>query len=137
MKTIAVGISRQETFPVEEIHTAAHIGSGAVSVLATPWLIAFMEHVSMNLLSENIPEGSSSVGTQVDIRHLAPTPVGAEVTIRAEIVKTDGNRITFAIEAQDGGGKIGEGTHQRVIIDKQRFIRHVRERQAEMQRSGN
>jgi fluoroacetyl-CoA thioesterase len=119
------GMEREETFQVEEEHAAIHIGSGSSRVLATPWMIAFMERVSHRLVSENLPEGYSSVGVVVDVRHLAPTPIGAAVRVRAEIIELNGLEVALVVHAWDAGEMIGEGRHHRVVIDEVRFLRRV------------
>ena len=120
-----VGMTREETFQVSEQHAAAHVGSGGSRVLATPWMIAFMERVAYRLLAEHLPEGKSSVGVLVNIRHLAPTPVGTSVRVQAEISAMAGSKVTFAVQAWDHVEKIGEGYHQRVVINAARFLRRV------------
>lgn len=122
---IQPGVSREETFPVGEENTAIHVGSGSSRVLATPWMIAFMERVSHRLLAERLPEGSSSVGVLVQVEHLAPTPVGGDVRVRSEVQEVQGNRVTFAVEAWDEGEQVGRGLHRRVVIEEARFLRRV------------
>jgi fluoroacetyl-CoA thioesterase len=119
------GMTREDSFPVTLENSAIHLGSGSSRVLATPWMIAFMERVSHRLLTCCLPDGYSSVGTHLDVRHLAPTPVGATIRVKAELLSIDGNRIQFKIEAWDDQEKIGEGTHERVVIDEARFLRRV------------
>jgi predicted thioesterase len=122
---IKKGMTREETFRVAEEHAAAHVGSGGTRVLATPWMIAFMERVAYRLLAEHLPTGESSVGVVVDIHHLAPTPVGKSVRVQAEISDLAGSKVTFAVQAWDNVEKIGEGIHQRVAINEARFLRRV------------
>jgi len=119
------GLAREDAFRVEEEHSAIHVGSGSLRVLATPWMITFMERTARLLLAEQLPPGYSSVGVHVYVRHLAPTPVGSSVRARAEIQSMDGLKVHFAVQAWDGEEKIGEGTHQRVVIDEGRFLRRV------------
>lgn len=119
------GMIAEEAFQVEEGYSAIHVGSGGSRVLATPWMIAFMERVAHRMLAERLPEGTSSVGVLVDVRHLAPTPVGNTVHVRAEIIALEGMQVTFAVQAWDETEKIGEGNHQRVVIDEARFLRRV------------
>ena len=111
---IKPGMAREETFLVDEDKTARHVGSGASRVLARPWLIA-----------EHLPEGFSSVGVHVDVRHLAPTPVGSQVRVRAEVIEVSETRVTLIIQAWDHVDLVGEGSHQRVVIDQERFLRRV------------
>ena len=119
------GMIREDNFPVTMENSAIHLGSGSSRVLATPWMIAFMERVSHRLLTCCLPEGYSSVGTHLDVYHLAPTPVGSTIRVKAEVLSVDGNRIQFKIDAWDNLEKIGEGTHERVVIDEARFLRRV------------
>lgn len=124
-EVIQKGMTREETFQVAEEHTAIHVGSGGSRVLATPWMIAFIERAAHRLLAENLPAGESSVGVLVDVRHLAPTPIGAAVRVQVEIVTLDGAQVTFSVQAWDQAEKIGEGRHQRVVINEARFLRRV------------
>lgn len=124
-KTVHQGLSREETFTVEEGQAALHVGSGGSRVLATPWMIAFMERVAYRLLAEHLGEGESSVGVLVDVRHLAPTPVGASVRVKAEVEQLKNSQVTFTVAAWDQAEKIGEGRHRRVVIDEERFLRRV------------
>ncbi len=110
---------------VGEQQLASHVGSGSARVLATPWMIAFMERVARDLLAEHLPQGYSSVGARVDVRHLAPTPLGTRVRARAEVIGVKGNRVDFAVQAWDEWEMIGEGSHQRVVIEEARFLRRL------------
>ncbi len=91
------GMIREDTFPVSLENSAIHLGSGSSRVLATPWMIAFMERVSHRLLTCCLPEGYSSVGTHLEVRHLAPTPVGGTIRVKAEVLSIDGYRIYFQL----------------------------------------
>ncbi len=128
-KTLRQGLTREEIFQVSEEHAAVHVGSGGSRVLATPWMIAFMERVAHRLLTEHLAEGESSVGVLVNVRHLAPTPVGTSVRVQAEVVELKGSQVTFSVQAWDQEEKIGEGTHRRVVIDEARFLRRVEAKQ--------
>jgi predicted thioesterase len=94
-------------------------------VLASPWLIAFMERVSHRLIAEQLPEEFSSVGVLINVRHVAPTPVGSQVKVRADVTEVDGSRVTLNVQAWDHVELIGEGSHQRIVIDQERFLRRV------------
>lgn len=122
---IRPGMSKEETYRVEEEYSAIHVGSGSVRVLATPWMIAFMERVARKFIGELLPEGFSTVGVRVEVQHLAPSPVGSQVTARAEVVSVEGSKVVFHVEAWDEMERIGVGTHQRVVIDEARFLRRV------------
>jgi predicted thioesterase len=118
---------------VAEEHTAQHLGSGGVRVLATPQMILLMEQASVAAVDHLLPEGQCTVGAHLDVRHLAPTPVGFEVRATAELGEVEGRRLTFRVEAYEGpfdneqesGSLVGEGVHQRAIIDVQRFSERV------------
>jgi fluoroacetyl-CoA thioesterase len=122
---LSSGLAREETFLVEDQHTAYHIGSGDERVLGTPWMISFMERVSNRLLAEHLPDGYISVGIHVDVKHLAATPINVQIRVRAEILEIKKNRVNLAIEAWDERDKIGEGTHWRAVVEKERFMERV------------
>ena len=122
---IIPGMTREETFIVEEQHTAYHIGSGDEKVLGTPWMISFMERVSNRLIAEHLPANLMSVGVHVDVKHLAATPMKASVQVRAEVLEVVKNRVKLSIEAWDSRDKIGEGTHLRAVVEKDRFMQRV------------
>jgi len=122
---IKPGMSLETTFQVEAQHSAAHIGSGSLRVLATPVMIAFMESTSHRLLAQRLPAGYSSVGMLVNVRHLAPTPLGSSVRVLSEVLEVDGLRVTFSVQAWDQSEQIGDGQHQRMVIEEARFLRRV------------
>lgn len=131
-EVIHPGMTREDSFPVALENSAIHIGSGSSRVLATPWMIAFMERVSHQLLTCCLPEGYSSVGTHLDVRHLAPTPVGATIRVKSEVLVLEDNRVYFSVEAWDNLEKIGEGKHERVVIEEARFLRRVDKKKASL-----
>ncbi len=122
---IQPGMTREDSYPITMENSAIHLGSGSSRVLATPWMIAFMERTSHRLLTCCLPEGYSSVGTHLDVRHLAATPVGATIRVHVEVLSIDRNHVYFSIEAWDELEKIGEGQHERVVIEEARFLRRV------------
>ena len=93
-----------------------HNVAGHVAKFSTPSMILLMEQASMNALDEYLEEGQTSVGFEVNVRHVAPADIGATVTAHAELTEVDRNRLTFRVEAYDGDRKLGEGTHRRAII---------------------
>ena len=127
-ETIKAGMKNEVRGTVEEQYTASHVGSGSLRVLATPSMIAFMERAACDLLEQRLPEGYSSVGMLVDVRHLAPTPAGGAIRVECEVLEVNGRRVTFAVQAWDEQEKIGEGRHQRAIIDVKRFLSRVEEK---------
>jgi fluoroacetyl-CoA thioesterase len=122
---LRTGMTREDVFSVENQHTAAHVGSGSARVLATPWLIAFMERTARDLLADVLPDGYSSVGVHVNMRHLAPSPIGSQVRAYVEVTAFEGMKVDFAARLWDEQELIGEGTHQRVVIEEARFLRRV------------
>ena len=122
---IKVGLQLERVFEVGDFDTAVHVGSGSLKVLATPRMIAFIEITARDMLEEVLPEGFSSVGVRVDIRHLAPSPVGSQIRVRCDVVGVEGSKVNFSVEAWDGTEQVGAGRHQRVIIDVERFLRRV------------
>lgn len=118
---ITLGLTGEATIVVEPPLTARHLGSGVVSVFATPEMIRLMERAAVNALAAHLAPGQQSVGTLVNVRHLAATPIGATVTARAELIGIEGRRLTFRVSAHDGTDLIGEGTHERALIDLARF----------------
>lgn len=125
MEKITLGLREEQEFVVMEEYTAGHVGSGSLRVLATPSLIGFMERVARDLMERNLPQGYSSVGVWVDVRHLAATPVEAKVRVSCEVIEIDGRKVDFRVDAWDEIEKIGEGRHQRVAIDVNRFLQRL------------
>lgn len=121
MADLTPGLSATITLTVGEQHTARAIGSGGVAVLATPELVRLLEEAAVAALAGHLPPGQTSVGAALDIRHLAATPVGMAVTARATLRQVEGRRLSFEVEAHDAVEKIGEGSHQRVLVDQARF----------------
>ena len=117
------GIKGHQEITVEEKDLAIHVGSGTVHVLATPMMIAKREFTSAASVAERLGEGKTTVGVQVDVSHVAATPKGMKVTFDAELleVSANGKILTFHVEAHDECGLIGEGTHQRAVVDRVRF----------------
>lgn len=126
--SLAVGLVAEITRVVAETDTAAAYGSGLVPVLSTPHLIALMEGTAQAVIVPYLDEGQTAVGTRVDMKHLAATPVGMEVRVRAELVEIDRRRLTFHIEAWDEAERIGEAEHDRFVIDTERFLRGIGEK---------
>ena len=98
-------------------------------MLATPIMIANMERASRDLLGKVLPQGYSSVGVHVDVRHLAPTPLGGQVRVTCEVLEVDGRRVLFDVQAHDKEEKVGEGRHERIVIDVERFLQRVKAKQ--------
>jgi len=131
MREIKPGLAGESGQMVTEELTADSLGSGLVSALATPAMIALMENASVNAIREYLQVGQTSVGVEVNVKHLAATPVGMRVRARAEVVSVDKQRITFHVEAWDNKERIGEGTHVRAIVDEARFKERTAQKRAD------
>ncbi len=119
---IVPGMKAEVSTHVEREDTALEVGSGSLLVYATPCMVAMMEGAACEAIAEALPEGKTSVGIGLDIRHLSATPVGMDVRAEAEVTAAEGNTITFTVTAYDESGKIGEGTHKRAIITADKFL---------------
>lgn len=108
--------------------TAPHVGSGKIKVLATPVMVSLMEEAALNAVEGLLPEGHQTVGTRLDITHTAATPVGMRVTARAELVDVQSRRLTFRVTARDEKELIGEGTHERIVVNVARFDERTQEK---------
>ena len=111
---------REFTVAPEQLATA--VGSGSVEVLATPIMIARMEQAAWTAVAPHLAEGEGTVGTLMNVQHLSPTPMGMEVTCRAELVRAEGRRLVFQVSAWDARGPVGQGSHERAVIQNQRFV---------------
>lgn len=135
-EAIRPGLRGKIQTAVAKNHTAQHLGSGAVKVLATPQMVLLMERAGVAAVDHLLPEGYRTVGTHLNVQHLAPTPIGFQVRASADLVKVDGRRLTFRVrvhegpfdDADSGGEVVGEGTHQRAIVNVQRFGERVAEK---------
>ena len=102
--------------------TAEYIGSGDMAVLATPALAALMENAAMMAVAAELPEGSTTVGTRLELNHMKASAVGVEVVAEAVLTAVDGRRLTFRIEAREGDTVVGECLHERFVVDRERFL---------------
>ena len=119
---IEVGLKHTSTLVVTDDVTAVKIGSGDMAVLATPAMMALMENAAMLAVADALPEGSTTVGGHIASSHLKPSKVGDTVTATAEVVKVDGKKIECKVSAYSGDVLIGEGSHLRFVVDRERFM---------------
>ena len=129
---IEVGLTAEMTHTVTEEESAASYGSGLMPVLSTPHLVALMERTARKVIEPELAPAQNNVGIRIDIQHMAATPVGMEVRVRAELLEVDGRRLRFRVEAWDQEEKIGEGYHERFIIDTERFLKGVENKAGSM-----
>ncbi len=123
--TLQVGIIGEATTTVDNKNTAAAIGAGGVDVFGTPMMIALMENAASRAVADQLDEGQVTVGTVVNIKHLGATPLGQKVRATAELLEVDRKRLVFKVEAYDEKKKIGEGLHERFIVELKRFLQNV------------
>lgn len=126
-----IGEKYEVEITVTDEITAKSMRSGSLPVLATPFMVALMEQAASELCDKYIEEGLSTVGTALNIQHLAPTPVGAKVRAVATVTEYDGRKICFDVEAYDEAGLIGKGTHERFTIKIDKFMQKTAQRKAE------
>ncbi|MHB1346870.1 MAG: thioesterase family protein [Candidatus Humimicrobiaceae bacterium] len=121
-KNLEPGMTGEAIVKVSKENTAIKFGSGSVTVFATPAMIGLMEKAAINAVDKSLPAGFATVGTHLDIKHLAATPINMNVTAKAELIEINGNRLKFKLEAFDEVEKIGEGIHSRYIIQLKNFL---------------
>ena len=117
-----VGIKGTQSLLVTEENTAASVGSGMLAVFATPAMAALMEKTAALSVQNELGEGEGTVGISLNIRHLAATPVGLTVTCESELIEIDRKRLAFSLKVSDGKDVIGDGTHERFIINNEKFM---------------
>lgn len=117
-----IGLKNTSQTVVTEKNTAKTMGSGNLDVFATPAMVALMENAAMNAVANELPQGSTTVGSLMNTTHIKPSGIGATITATAELVAVEGRKLTFHVSASDGDSIIGEGEHVRFIVDIERFM---------------
>jgi predicted thioesterase len=130
MEALKPGLQGRAELVVGEEHTAPRVGSGRVHVLATPVMINLFEAAALDAIERLLPQGHQSLGTMLNVRHIAATPVGMRVTASAEVVAVDGRTIRFRVEARDEKELIGDGAHERVVVNVAKFDQRVQKKLA-------
>ncbi len=125
MDAVKPGLKGSAALVVGEEHTAPRVGSGRVHVLATPVMINLFEAAALDAIERLLPPGHQSLGTVLNVRHIAATPVGMRVTASAELVGVEGRTLRFRLEARDERELIGDGTHERVVVNVAKFDQRV------------
>ena len=118
---LETGIKGTKTVTVNESNTAKAMGSGTLDVFATPALIALLEETCWRSVADELEEGCGTVGTLLEVKHTASTPVGMEVTCESTLIEVDGRRLVFHVIARDTKGLVGEGNHERFVIQNEKF----------------
>jgi predicted thioesterase len=125
---IRPGLTGSAQLTVGEEHTAPRVGSGRVHVLATPVMINLIEAAALEAIERLLPAGHQSLGTLLNVRHIAATPVGMRVSARAEVLAVEGRTVRFRVEARDEKELIGDGTHERVVVNVAKFDARVQKK---------
>lgn len=129
MSRLTIGLRGKASWRVAPHHTAEAWGSGDVPVFGTPSLVALLETAAVKAVAERLGPGETTVGTWLDVSHLAATPIGLEVTAEAELIAIEGRKLTFAVVAHDVREKIGECRHHRMIVARDRFLSKIQGKQ--------
>lgn len=119
---ITTGITGEKSVAVKIENTALAMGSGTLRVFATPAMIALIEGCCAESVEDMLPQGITTVGTKVEVEHLAASPIGASILCKSKLIAYDGRRLDFEVEVFDNAGLIGKGTHTRFTVDSKRFI---------------
>lgn len=122
---IEIGTKHKSIKVVDETTTAASIGSGDMAVLATPAMIALMENAAMTAVAAELPKGHTTVGGHINVSHLKPSKVGESIVASATVTEVNGKKIEFKVEAYCGDTLIGEGSHTRFIVDREKFLSRI------------
>lgn len=120
------GLSARSDATVTAENTAVAMGSGDMQVFATPAMVALMEHAAMSAVASVLPEGSTTVGAEMNCTHIKPSGLGAVITATAVLTEVEGRKLTFNVGARDAEGMIGEGVHIRYVVDRTKFLAKVR-----------
>ena len=120
------GLSARSAATVAAGNTAAAMGSGDLAVFATPAMVALMENAAMTAVAGELPEGATTVGAEMNVTHIKPSGLGAEITATAVLAEVEGRKLTFNVGARDAEGLIDEGIHVRYIVDREKFMAKVK-----------
>ena len=119
---IKIGMTATVTQTVKKENAASAVGSGCLDVFATPSMIALMEMASFKAIEEGLDEGSTTVGTLVNVEHLSATPLGMQISVKSTVTAVDGRKVCFDVEAYDEVGLIGKGKHERFVVFSEKFM---------------
>lgn len=126
VKFMEIGLTFTSTTVVDNTNTAVALGSGDMEVFATPAMVALMENAAMNAVAPHLEAGQTTVGTEISTTHIKASALGATITATATLTAIECRKLTFAVTAHDGDNIIGEGTHTRFIVDRERFLAKVK-----------
>ena len=123
---IEVGMTYTMEKTVTPDMTAKAVGSGGLDVFGTPFMMGLMENAAMTAVAGELPEGATTVGSEMNVTHIKPSGLGAEITATAVLAEVEGRKLTFNVGARDAEGLIGEGIHIRYIVDREKFMAKVK-----------
>lgn len=125
---LRVGLTFAKEYLLKKEHTAEHVGSGMLEVLSTPSMIAFMEKTARESVKLKLQEGYITVGARINVKHLNPVPIGEKLRVTAQLTGIDGRRLTFELKAEWRNEVIGEGQHERFIVNREKFLQELEEK---------
>ncbi|MGL4518865.1 MAG: thioesterase family protein [Phocaeicola sp.] len=120
-----IGLTHTSTVQVTNANSAATMGSGDLAVFATPSMVALMENAAMLAVAQHLPEGATTVGAMINTTHIKPSGVGKTIIATATLTEVEGRKLLFSVVAQDEQGTIGEATHVRYVVDREKFMQRV------------
>lgn len=123
---IPLNLCNEEREIVNANNVATVVGSGSVEVFATPAMIALMEKTANNSLCNHLPEGCVTVGVEINTKHIKASGLGKEIVCKSELIKVDGKKLFFTISAYEGEDLIGQSSHTRVVVDKEKFLNNLK-----------
>lgn len=123
---LKIGLTHVSTIVVEQSNTAIALGSGDLPVFATPAMTALMENAAMLAVAGELQDTESTVGSMLNISHSKPSPLGEHISATAELIEIDGRKLTFKVSASDSRGVIGEGTHIRYVVNREKFMSKIK-----------
>lgn len=125
-KELIVGAEYQSQTIVNESNTAQSLGSGDMAVFATPAMVALMENAAMMAVAPHLEQGATTVGVEINTSHIKASPLGATITASAQLIAIEGRKLSFKVKAWDSQGTIGEGSHTRFVVDRERFLSKIK-----------
>ena len=125
---LEVGLTFKKDYLIKQEHAARHVGSGNVAVLSTPSMVGFMENAAMECVKPKLAQGQITVGSAINIKHLCPVPTGEKLTVTAQLIDIDKEKLTFKVRAKWRNEVIGEGLHERFIVNREKFLQKLQEK---------
>ena len=125
---LEVGFTLKKDYRIKQEHAARHVGSGDIEVLSTPSMIGFMENAAMECVKPELAQGQITVGSTINIKHLSPVPTGEKLTVTAQLIEIDRERLTFKVRAEWRNEVVGEGLHERFIVNREKFLQKLQEK---------